>query len=188
MGSHDTGTRHGRRWLRVVTAVCTVVAATAVGMVIGIPSSQAIVCISGKHPGFNVTSGSVCVEDATITGSINVTNGADLFVNDSVIKGSISGTAPEIVVVCDSKAASVSVQLATEYVEIGDPSDECLGNIIQGGLTVANNNGGSGEGAWVECNRIGGSWLVVNNSDNNIDLGNHHKGNGPNFCNRDVIP
>ncbi len=190
MSSHDTETRHGRRrWIRVVTAVCTVVGATAIGMFVGASDSQATVCLTGTQPGFTVTAGQdVCVENATITGGITVTGGASLYVDNSLIKGSISGTAPQIVVVCGSKVASVSIQQATQYVEIGDPGDDCLGNIIQGGLTVANNNGGSGQGAWVECNRIGGSWLVVNNSQYNVDLGNHHKGNGPSWCSREVIP
>jgi hypothetical protein len=135
-----------------------------------------------------VTSGDVCVEYATITGGITVSNGASLEVLDSVVKGSISGTAPEHVVMCGSKATSVSVQLATDYVEIGDPGDGCAGNIIQGSLSVANNNGGPLGGAFVSCNRIGGSWLVVNNSDYNVDAGNHHKGSGPSWCSRENIP
>ena len=182
--SSNSSSRSGRRWLRAVTAVCTIVAATAVGMVIGMPSSQATACITGKHPGFTITAGDfACLEDATITGGISVSNDASLEVYDSVIKGSISATAPGWVVVCDSKMASISVQQAVEFVEIGEPSNQnCFGNIIQGSLTVANNNGGANEGAWVECNKIGGSWLVVNNSDNNVDYGNHHKGSGPAGC------
>jgi hypothetical protein len=83
--------------------------------------------------------------------------------------------------------ASISVTAATGEVEVGNPAAlllGCDGNIIQGGLTVANNTAG----ATVECNRIGGSWLVINNTPTNVDAGNHHKGSGPSWCSREVIP
>lgn len=194
MSTNSSG-RAGRRWLRPAVGALVFAASTVAGLLIGSPSAQAIGCdidiTGGTHPGLGATNGtSVCIEDAKITGSITITNGATLYMTDSVVKGSLSANSAVYVTVCGSTLASVSVtdtipvgnEAVSGRVEIGRPSDDCAPNHIQGSLTVANNNAGPGAGAWVECNKIGGSWLVVNNSDNNVDYGNHHTGSGPSGC------
>jgi hypothetical protein len=194
MSTHSE-VRIKRGWLRPAIGALVFAASTAAGLLIGNPSAQAIGCditiSGGTHPGLTATDGtSVCIYNAKITGGVTITNGATLYVTNSVIKGSVSANSAVYVTICGSTLASVSVtntitignDAVSGRVEIGDPGDDCAPNHIQGSLTVANNNGGPGAGAWVECNRIGGSWLVVNNSQYNVDYGNHHTGSGPSGC------
>jgi hypothetical protein len=102
--------------------------------------------ITGNRSGSIVATGdSVCLVNATATGSISVHNGTSLAVVNSTISGGILGqSSPNALLVCGSHiGGGLTVVKASGLVIIGDPGDvRCAANVITGSLTLKNNTHG----------------------------------------------
>jgi uncharacterized repeat protein (TIGR01451 family) len=166
--------------------ITTTVQATATTTV---SSCTATNNVTGQQPGsVNASSGSWCIVNATIPGSLTVGSGATVTVLNSTIAGGISSSGAGSLKVCGTSAGSgVSVSNSTGFVVLGDPIDDnCAGNTFHGsvsvtsnhagvelgsntitaGLTVISNHGASGEDLHpeVEANHIGSSLICPGNS------------------------
>jgi hypothetical protein len=126
--------------------------------------------ITGTHSSFIASSGLTCVSNAHITGGINVVNGAQLDLENTVVSGSISSSSAGGLRICGSTISSITVTKATGFVRIGDPANNCAANTISGGLTAVSNTGGGA----VIGNTIGGSWTISSNNPAFTVSGNHH--------------
>ncbi|MGI8679413.1 MAG: Ig-like domain repeat protein, partial [Jatrophihabitans sp.] len=126
--------------------------------------------ITGTHASLTLTSGTTCLINATITGGISVGRGAILDIENSTVNGSISANHPATVRICGSTTGAISVTGATGYVRIGDPTNNCAPNTINGSLTAANNTGGG----TISGNTITGNWLITGNTPPFTATGNHH--------------
>ncbi len=137
--------------------------------------------ITGTHSGPVIASGdSVCIVNATVTGSVTVPTGTSLAVVNSTIDGSISATSsPNAITVCGSHfvGGSVNVIKAGGLVVVGDPGDaNCPVNVITATLLLENNTHG------VEAinNTVGGLVAFGNSGpgpypgDGTVISGNHH--------------
>ena len=126
--------------------------------------------ITGTHGSLTITSGSVCLNNATINGGISVGKGATLFIEHSTVNGSISANAPAGLQICRSTTGSISVSGATGLVRIGDPANNCGANTINGGLTAANNKAG----LIIVNNKITGSLTTAGNTGTPITISGNH--------------
>jgi hypothetical protein len=94
----------------------------------------------------NVTlSGSACILNTTIGGSININAGASVaVVNSQAPKGALTAKGAAEVMVCGSSTgASMSVTYSTGLVVVGDSGKlMCAGNTIGSSLTLQNNTNG----------------------------------------------
>jgi hypothetical protein len=102
--------------------------------------------------------GTTCLQNATVSGSVQVRPGARVFVEHSSTTGPIVADAPAFFGLCDSSVrGSVTVADATGFVLVGDPTDDaCGGNTIGAGVVLQNNH----SGAEVAANHISGSVSV----------------------------
>ncbi len=101
--------------------------------------------ITGNHPGaVIVATGTTCVLNGTVGGSVTVQSGAALDVENSTVAGAITASNAESVRVCGSNVGgSVTVTGATGLVIVGDPGDAaCAPNTISGTLSLQGNTGG----------------------------------------------
>ncbi|MDP9117322.1 MAG: hypothetical protein M3O28_08765 [Actinomycetota bacterium] len=126
--------------------------------------------ITGTHTSVVVTRGTTCLVNATITGGISVARGAALDVKNSTVNGSISAGSPAGIQICGSTTGSIAVSGASGYVRIGDPTNQCAPNTINGGLTAVGNHAGG----TISGNTITGSWTITANTPPFIVSGNHH--------------
>jgi len=116
----------------------------------------------------NVLSGTTCLKDLTMQGSVTVAPGAALSViNATIGGGSIWTFAASAITICDSRiGGSVNVLSSTGYVLIGDggdgpaPPNNCSGNIFGGTVTLLANTGGLEVGG----NTLGSALFVVANT------------------------
>jgi uncharacterized repeat protein (TIGR01451 family) len=118
---------------------------------------------TGPQSSLNLNSGgTVCVTNANVSGSISVSNGTKAIIVNSTIGGSIMATGAGGLTLCNSTVNNtVSASGTTGFVLIGDPTEACAGNTINGALTLNNNTGG------VEVSnnpKIGSSAQINNNS------------------------
>jgi uncharacterized repeat protein (TIGR01451 family) len=99
----------------------------------------------------------LCLNDATVTGSIVVHKGAGLTETDSTT-GAVDANSPEFVTVCGSTVnGSVDVTDATLIDRVGDTPFPCAGNTISGAVDATGNMGGDGGPAIVGNNVVSGS-------------------------------
>ena len=102
--------------------------------------------VTGSHSGSIVATGdSVCLVNATATGSISVQKGTSLAVVNSTISGGILGqSSPNAILICGSHiGGGAGVVKASGLVIIGDPGDaRCAVNVIIGSLTLQTNTNG----------------------------------------------
>lgn len=145
------------------------------------PAPVTVICdqtITGTHSGLTVTSGTTCLVNATITGGISVGRGAVLDVENSTVLGSISASYPAAFRMCGSHTGSVTVAHATGFVLIGDPTNNCAANTVNGSIVAAYNTGG----LVIVGNTVSGSVTAVGNTgagplpgeSTPIVSGNHH--------------
>jgi hypothetical protein len=145
------------------------------------PAPVTVICdqtITGTHSGLTVTSGTTCLVNATITGGISVGRGAVLDVENSTVLGSISASYPAAFRMCGSHTGSVTVAHATGFVLIGDPTNNCAANTVNGSILAAYNTGG----LVIVGNTVSGSVTAVGNTgagplpgeSTPIVSGNHH--------------
>jgi hypothetical protein len=127
--------------------------------------SVAITCtpLTGTVSGnLNVTSGAVCLSNATVTGNITVAPGASITITNSTVKGSITSDGATSFTMCGSSVTgSVAIQNTTGFVLVGgDGQGGCAANSIGGSLTLTSNKGG----LRIAGNSIGTSLTVTNNT------------------------
>jgi len=119
--------------------------------------------ITGKRSGtLNVTSGSTCLVNAQLSGSIFVQAGAALDVENSTIGGGVNGNDPGALRVCSTTmTGGLVVSGSTGFVLVGDGGDDaCNPNTIGGTLNLQNNKGG------LEAigNHVNGTVIITGNS------------------------
>jgi hypothetical protein len=133
-------------------------------------ASQCTRTITGTQSALSARSGLTCVMSGHFTGGITLTGGAQLDLEHASVAGSISASQPGAIRICGSTTGSIVVRKASGFVRIGDPSDNCAGNTILGGVTATHNTGG---GTLIH-NKISGSWSVTSNSPAWTVAGNYH--------------
>jgi hypothetical protein len=85
----------------------------------------------------------VCISNSTIKGGLLVSHGA-LYLENSTVLGGVTDTGGTGLEMCGSTVSSVVVTGSTGFVRIGDPSNGCAANTINGSvLASANHAGGS---------------------------------------------
>jgi len=158
--------------------------------------------------GLNLTSGSTCITNATVNGSITISTGAAVSISDSQLNGSISATGGLALTICGSTVhGSVGVNGSAKYVLIGDAGDDgtpaCAGNTLTGttmisgskgqvefggnkvtGSVILNDSSGTGPdeettASEIEANTIGGSISCTGNTPPPTNDGHPNKITGP---------
>jgi hypothetical protein len=90
-----------------------------------------------------VASGTTCVLDANVAGSIVVEHGANLDVENATITGSVVAVGADTIRLCgDTITNSLTVQNAFGFVLVGDPANGCAANSVGGSITVTGNTAG----------------------------------------------
>jgi hypothetical protein len=127
--------------------------------------------ITGTHAGFTATAGTTtCVSNATITGGISVGKGAVLNMSNSTVKGGIASNGASSITICGSTTGGISISGTAGPVTIGDPSNGCKTNTINGSLTAVNNHGGT----TIVNDKITGTWTIAGNTPPVVVAGLHH--------------
>jgi hypothetical protein len=129
------------------------------------PATATVACdhtVTGPHRGSLVLgAGSTCILDTTIQGAVIIRAGASLDLESSTITGAIIATGGASAVrMCGSSASSVTVENATGFVVIGDPTDGCPANTLSGSLTLIGNTGG----VQAIGNTVGGAVTAIANT------------------------
>ncbi|MFJ9711275.1 Ig-like domain-containing protein [Streptomyces sp. NPDC101234] len=125
-------------------------------------ATQTVTCtrtITGSVPNAVFAgSGSTCIVNATVGGTVHGAAGGALFISNSTIRGSVLSLDGTRFGVCGSTVTgSVNVARAAGFVVIGDPGDDgCAGNRITGQVALSDNH----SGAEVIANHVGGSVQV----------------------------
>ncbi|HEX3540315.1 MAG TPA: DUF11 domain-containing protein [Acidimicrobiales bacterium] len=119
--------------------------------------------LTANVPGsLTLSGGTWCLTNITVGGAIIVKPGTTVFVIHSTITGSITATNPAGFSACQSNLAAVTITGATGFVLIANPGDDlCLGNKINGAVSLTSNTGG------VEVSHnviVGGSMYLRNNT------------------------
>ena len=125
---------------------------------------------TGSLSTLTVSRGVVCLYGASVSGGITVTRGAALDLENSTVTGSVSTNGADSVRICGSTTGSIAVSGTTGFVTIGNPSDDCAPNTVNGGVTATGNLGGG----VVSGNTITGGWTITGNTPPISDVGNHH--------------
>lgn len=94
--------------------------------------------VTGVHNGpLSAGAGGLCLDDATVNGSVTVSGGGRLIAHGSTIQGSVQATDASIVSLCGSDIAGpVSATGTTADVSIGDTTRACDPDAITGPLSV----------------------------------------------------
>jgi hypothetical protein len=88
----------------------------------------------------NVTSGALCLSGAQVKAPITVGPNASLFASGDQLMDGVSADGAGLVHLCGTMVkGSVNISGTTDEVEIGNPSDSCPGNALNGGATLTNN-------------------------------------------------
>ena len=90
-----------------------------------------------------VASGTICLVNSQVTGSLVIGGGASLDIENSTIGGSTVATRASNVRMCASTVrGSIAITGSTGFVLIGDAGDGCVPNVIRGGDVLLLNSGG----------------------------------------------
>lgn len=117
--------------------------------------------ISGPTGTRNLSGGSWCIQNAQVSGSININPGTAVFISDSSVTGNIVSTGATAFTLCKSTVGGqVTVRNSTGDVVVGDPTIACAGNSMVGGLTLSNNQSGVTAS---KNSKIGGSLILSTN-------------------------
>jgi hexosaminidase len=135
--------------------------------------TQVVTCtrtITGSHTGsLLVGPGSVCILDATISGSVQARPGSAVYVARSTIKGSVSEDKGVAFAMCGSNVVGSTLITRTKgSVLIGDGGDNgsfgCAGNTIGGTLSISKTTGS----AEASGNRVGGAISLSDTTSNGV--------------------
>jgi uncharacterized repeat protein (TIGR01451 family) len=98
----------------------------------------------------------LCLTGATVTGTVQVDQGAGLVETNST-SGPVQGETPVFMTVCNSTInGAIVIHNATELVRVGDDKDNCAPNTVKGSVTLDYNTGGAA-GPAIDGNKITGS-------------------------------
>ena len=102
--------------------------------------------ITGRvNGGLAITTGSTCLQGATINGGITVATGAALSMRDSTVNGGIGATSATALTSCNSAInGATTIQASSGFVLLGDAGDDgyaCGANTFHGNVTLLNNRG-----------------------------------------------
>lgn len=102
--------------------------------------------ITGRvNGGLAITTGSTCLQGATVNGPVTVATGAALSMRDSTVNGGLSATGATAITSCTSTInGAVTIQNSNGFVLIGDAGDDgysCGTNTLHGAVTLLHNNG-----------------------------------------------
>lgn len=94
--------------------------------------------MSGHHSGSLVVGqGVTCIDDASISGGVDVRDGAEVVITDSSVAGPVSVSGARSVAICGSRiAGAVTISGTVGLVQVGDVAQNCAGNAIAGGMSV----------------------------------------------------
>ena len=173
LATHPTASPAAVRSLLVTTATRHVVTDPGTGSPNLLLYSRLAYCdhvYTGSIGTLTVSTGVICTYGATVSGSITVTRGATLDVENSTVAGSISASGADSVRICGSTTGSIAVSGTSGFVAIGDPADDCAPNTVNGGVTATGNVGGGA----ISDNTISGGWTIADNTPPFTQDGNHH--------------
>ncbi|MER5637938.1 Ig-like domain repeat protein [Kitasatospora sp. NPDC002227] len=91
-------------------------------------------------------SGSTCLINATVNGTVHGAPGSGLFISNSTVRGSVLSSNGSLFALCGStvNGGSVNVSGASGFVLVGDPADDgCAGNTVNGSVLLSNNHSGT---------------------------------------------
>lgn len=129
-----------------------------------VPSSVGVRCdtvITGRRSAVLLPrSGTVCLVNATITGTMIVPTGLTLDVENSSISGPLLLARLVGVRICGSHLANVAVVSSTGFALLGDPAHRCAANTVSGALIATANT----HGLVVVDNQVGGLLQTAGNS------------------------
>lgn len=99
--------------------------------------------ISGNHHGpVRAGAGGLCLIDATVKGSINVTDGGRLVIQDSTVTGPVTTTEASTVAICGSQVGGpVKLTGSTAAISVGDTTAACDPSTIRGRLSITDTAG-----------------------------------------------
>jgi hypothetical protein len=115
--------------------------------------------LTGQQVGnLRVGSGTVCLVNARVTGSVIVGSGGQLVVSQSSVGGSLSAPRAVAITMCASTVhGRVAISGTTKFVLLGDPGDDgCPGNQFGASVTLSANHGA----VEVDQNTITGNLIV----------------------------
>jgi uncharacterized repeat protein (TIGR01451 family) len=118
---------------------------------------------NGSSGSLSATSGTMCVINSTVNGTINLSGGAKLFIYNSTVTGAVTVNGTAGVTICGATLrSSLSISNSTGFVLVGDPGDDgCAANAITGAVLLAENKAGiniknSSMGSLTLTNNTGG--------------------------------
>ena len=132
--------------------------------------------LSGSLGSIVASSGTTCVSNASVHGGISVAPGASIDLEHVTINGGLAIGEADQVRICRSTTQAITVNGSTGFVLIGDPTNNCAANTINGNMTLAHN----AAGLVVVDNKISGTILSTSNSGTSplgqpvTISGNHH--------------
>ncbi len=148
--------------------------------------------LSGKLRTVFATTGTTCLEGATVIGSVVVQSGASLSAVNTVVHGALVAVGAKALTICNSRFdGAIVVKGASGFVLIGDGGDgtlRCGGNAVRGGVVLGSTSpqGANTGGLELGGNTVGGSVIVMKSraptggtptEDNATELeGNHVRG------------
>lgn len=138
-----------------------------------LPVTFTIACASTITGNYNspltvTTTGLVCISNATVNGAVTVIHGA-LDIENSTIRGAVTASNGTGVRICGSTTSSETVTGQTGSVVIGDPSNNCAANTINGSVTASSNHAGGS----IIGNTVHGNVTTPNNVPAFTVSGNH---------------
>jgi hypothetical protein len=98
--------------------------------------------LSGPQQSLVVTAGTTCLQYASVSGNITVSNGAALDIEGSTVSGRITANGSGPLRICGTTTGPLVAQSANGFVLVGDPSEACEPNTINGNAVFASNNAG----------------------------------------------
>ena len=136
------------------------------------PVTFTIACtttISGTYnsPLTVTTPGLTCVT-GTVNGAITIVHGS-LDLENSTVRGAVTVSNGTGVRICGSSTSSVTASANTGFVRIGDPSNNCAANTVNGSITASANHGGG----TIIGNTVHGSVITPGNVPAFTVSGNH---------------
>lgn len=100
--------------------------------------------LDGAHTGpLRITHGIACLDGATVTGPVTVSDGAGLRSVDSRFVGPIRADGAHEVTLCDTQVTGPVTLTGGSGVTLGDPGSGCAGNTVTGPVSVTDTEGRS---------------------------------------------
>ncbi|TDC50381.1 hypothetical protein E1212_15215 [Jiangella ureilytica] len=132
--------------------------------------------VSGRHLGaLTITSGTTCIERATIAGPVTVRPGASVVIDKGQITGPVTSQGDGVVVVCGTRVTGPLTVQGASSVTLGNPAVDCEPNTVIGPVSV------TGVSGWnvIAGNRITGPLACSGNDPAPVNNGSTNNTMGP---------